>query len=65
MSFGPDENGVLPLALAEADARKAAAGEPHSYAWRCLCCGHKWGSSRWFSAYADPAWCPRCQEAKP
>lgn len=59
----PGAVGVIPLAFAESDARKAAAGEPHSFAWRCLTCQHEWGSMP-ILAYADPAWCPACQAAE-
>jgi hypothetical protein len=57
--YGMD--GLIPLAFAERDARKAAAGEPSVYGWRCMRCSHEWGTPASVTAYADPAWCPQCQ----
>jgi hypothetical protein len=49
----------LPLPFAESDARAAASGAPAIYSWKCIHCGHVWGSMPSI-AFADPRWCCKC-----
>jgi hypothetical protein len=58
-STAPTPQPGIPLPLAEADARAAATGEPSHYSWKCLHCGHVWGSMP-SVAFADPRWCCKC-----
>lgn len=53
---------TIPLDVAQADARAAAAGKAARYSWKCIDCGHVWGTSS-ILAYAAREWCPMCSKA--
>jgi hypothetical protein len=55
-----ESHGLIPLDLAEEDARIAAACLDSAFSWCCLECKYKWGTASKL-VYADKAWCPACQ----